>query len=90
MVFIAYKTSMMTIDLNDANEKSASIVDLNKNKSGIGFYSTNRRSVSIVELSKNISGQKAFLISMASFYSLSFALLAVYFSGITNTLGSFF
>ena len=55
MVFIAYKTSMMTIDLNDANEKSASIVDLNKDKSGIGFYSTNRGSVSIVELSKNIS-----------------------------------
>ena len=90
MVFIAYKTSMMTIDLNDANEKSASIVDLNKNKSGIGFYSTNRRSLSIVELSKHISGQKAFLISMVSFYTLSFALLAVYFSGITNTLGSFF
>ena len=68
MVFIAYKTSMMTIDLNDANEKSASIVDL----------------------SKNISGQKAFLISMVSFYTLSFALLTVYFSGITNTLCSFF
>lgn len=68
MVFVAYKTSMMTVDLNAANGKSASIVDL----------------------SRSISGEKAFIISMISFYTLSFSLLSVYFSGIANTLSSFF
>lgn len=68
MVFVAYKTSMMTIDLNAANGKSASIVDL----------------------SRSMSGEKAFIISMISFYTLSFSLLSVYFSGIANTLSSFF
>ena len=68
MVFVAYKTSMMTVDLNVANGKSASIVDL----------------------SRSISGEKAFIISMISFYTLSFSLLSVYFSGIANTLSSFF
>ncbi len=68
MVFVAYKTSMMTIDLNAANGKSASIVDL----------------------SRSISGEKAFITSMISFYTLSFSLLSVYFSGIANTLSSFF
>lgn len=68
MVFVAYKTSMMTIDLNIINKKSASIVDL----------------------SKSISGRKAFVITMISFYILSFSLLSVYFSGIANTLSSFF
>lgn len=67
-VFIAYQSSMMTIDLNEANQSPASIVDL----------------------SRNLSGQKAFLISMASFYALSFSLLMVYFSGIASTLCSFF
>ena len=59
---------MMTIDLNAANGKSASIVDL----------------------SRSMSGEKAFIISMISFYTLSFSLLSVYFSGIANTLSSFF
>lgn len=68
MVFVAYKSSMMTIDLNAANGKSASIVDL----------------------SRSISGEKAFIISMISFYTLSFSLLSVYFSGIANTFSSFF
>ena len=67
-IFIAYQSSMMTIDLNEANRAPASIVDL----------------------SRNLSGQRAFLISMASFYALSFSLLMVYFSGIASTLCSFF
>lgn len=67
-IFITYQSSMMTIDLNEANQSPASIVDL----------------------SRNLSGKKAFLISMASFYALSFSLLMVYFSGIASTLCSFF
>ena len=38
MVFVAYKTSMMTIDLNIANGKSASIVDLSRSISGKKAY----------------------------------------------------
>ena len=53
MVFVAYKTSMMTIDLNAANGKSASIVDL----------------------SRSMSGEKAFIISMISFFYKFFLLI---------------
>jgi tyrosine-specific transport protein len=46
------------------------------------------RGTGIAELGRRISGRGAFALSIASFYSLSFALLAAYFAGITDTISS--
>lgn len=66
-VFVAYRSSIMTIELNEAKKEAASIVDL----------------------SRSISGKKSAWISMVSFYTLSLALLTVYFSCMASTLESF-
>lgn len=65
-LFVAYRSSMMTIDLCAAKGEASSIVDL----------------------SRYHSGNKAAVVSMISFYSLSLALLTVYFSCLTSTLES--
>lgn len=67
MIFIAYQTSIMTIELNEYNTKPCSIV----------------------ELSRKMSGNSAFFVSLLSFYILSFSLLCVYLSGISDSLTTF-
>ena len=67
MVYIAWRSSMMTVDLNALHQAPSSIV----------------------QLSEVYSGKKAFGITMASFYLLSFSLLTVYFSCVSDTIKSF-
>ena len=67
MVYIAWRSSMMTVDLNALHQAPSSIV----------------------QLSEVYSGKKAFGITMASFYLLSFSLLTVYFSCVSDTVNTF-
>ena len=67
MVYIAWRSSMMTVDLNALHQAPSSIV----------------------QLSEVYSGKKAFGITMASFYLLSFSLLTVYFSCVSDTIKTF-
>ena len=67
MVYIAWRSSMMTVDLN----------------------ALHRAPSSIVQLSEVYSGKKAFGITLASFYLLSFSLLTVYFSCVSDTVNIF-
>ena len=66
MVYIAWRSSMMTVDLNALHQSPSSIV----------------------QLSDVYSGKKAFSITMASFYLLSFSLLTVYFSCVSDTVNT--
>ncbi len=66
MVYIAWRSSMMTVDLNALHQSPSSIV----------------------QLSEVYSGKKAFGITMASFYLLSFSLLTVYFSCVSDTVNT--
>ena len=67
MVYIAWRSSMMTVDLN----------------------ALHRTPSSIVQLGEIYSGKKAFGITLASFYLLSFSLLTVYFSCVSDTIKTF-
>ena len=67
MVYVAWRSSMMTVDLN----------------------ALHRAPSSIVQLSEVYSGKKAFGITLASFYLLSFSLLTVYFSCVSDTVNIF-
>lgn len=67
MVYIAWRSSMMTVDLNALHHTPSSIVQLGE------IY----------------SGKKAFSITLASFYLLSFSLLTVYFSCVSDTIKTF-
>ena len=67
MVYIAWRSSMMTVDLNALHHTPSSIVSL----------------------SEIYSGKKAFGVTLASFYVLSFSLLTVYFSCVADTVRTF-
>ena len=67
MVYIAWRSSVMTVDLNALHQTPSSIV----------------------QLSEVYSGKKAFGITLASFYLLSFSLLTVYFSCVSDTVNTF-
>ena len=67
MVYIAWRSSMMTVDLNALHQTPSSIV----------------------QLGEVYSGKKAFGITLASFYLLSFSLLTVYFSCVSDTIKTF-